>query len=61
MRPIGSQAIETYMLSRAKEKEAGIWDFKGRETIHRKMEKSKCCLVNKCLLGHPEAMEHRGF
>lgn len=25
------QAIEAYMLSRGKEKEVGIWDFKGKK------------------------------
>ena len=39
MRPIGSQAVEAYMPSRAKEKWVGVWDLRERKTILRKMKK----------------------
>lgn len=58
MRPTGSQANEAYMGSITKEKNVGVWEFKGKETIHRKMKTIKC-LVNKCLLVHAETVEHR--
>lgn len=47
---------EESVLSRTKEKERGT--SKGRKTIHRKMEKSKCS-VNKCSLGFKETMGPR--
>ena len=53
----GNQAVEAYKLSWAKKKWVGVWDFKGKKTIHRKMKKSKY-LVNKCSLDHTETMGH---
>lgn len=47
MRPTGSQAIEVNIAPRAKEKGVGVWNFKGKKTIHRKM-KTITCLVNIC-------------
>lgn len=57
MRPTGSRAIKPYMPLWAKEKEAGVWDFK-REDSLRQDGKSKC-LLNKCLPCLSETMEHR--
>ena len=48
MRLSGSQEIEAYMSSWAKEKGVGVCDFKGEENNSQEYGKSKC-LVNKCL------------
>lgn len=57
MRPTGSQAIEAYLPSKAREEGVEVWGLKGKEDNSQKMKKNKC-LVNKCLLCHPETMGH---
>ena len=41
-----------------KEKGTRAGTSKGKKAIYRKEKKSKC-LINKCLLGHPETMGQR--
>lgn len=42
-----------------KEREAGVWDFKGRMGNLQVDRKSKH-VINNLLVGHPETMENRG-
>ena len=58
MRPTGSQAVEAYLPSRAKEEGTKVWDLKEKEGNSQKRKKNKC-LANKCLLYYPESMGHR--
>lgn len=46
-----SQAIEAYTPFLAKEKDVGVWVFKGEENNSPEDGKNKCS-VNKCLLCH---------
>ena len=58
MRPTGSQKIEVYMPSTAKDMGVGVWSFKEKEDNSQEDEKSKY-LVNKYVLGHKEMTGHR--
>lgn len=58
MRCIGSQTIEVMWLPELMRRDEELQTSKGRETIYKKIEKSKC-LVNNSLPDHSEIMRHR--
>ena len=58
MRCIGSQTIEVMQHPELMRRDEELQTSKGRETIYKKIEKSKC-LVNNSLPDHSEIMRHR--